>query len=105
MALVNMIVKSTKAINWGSFLKDYSSLNFSNIEIFPIPKELGFDCDCIGVNVHQGYANKKIVIAEIERFITFFINKPYAFKFIELYDGLEVIPENVIVLIDKLLPA
>lgn len=104
MGLVNMLVKSQKTINWGCFLKDYSNLHFFNIEVFPIPKELGFNCDCIGVNVSQGYTSKEIVITELERFVTFFRSEPYAFKFIELYEGLEVIPENVTLLFFKLLP-
>jgi len=105
MALVNILVKSTKDINWNNFIKDYSSLNISNIETFPIPKELGFDYDCIGVNIHKGYVDKEVVLNEIGRFIAFFRNEPYAFKFVELYNGLEIIPENLVTLMKKLLPA
>ena len=105
MALINILVKSTKTINWSGFIKDYSSLEISSIEAFPIPKELGFDCDCIGVNIHQGYVDKRLVIAEIDSFIAFFRKEPYAFKFVELYNGLEITSENLIMLMEKLLPA
>ena len=104
MALINILAKSEKVINWNVFLKDYSNLNILNIEVFPIPKELGFNCDCVGVNIHQGYTKREIVISEIERLIKFFRLKPYDFKFIELYNGVEVHDSNVIIIIDSLLP-
>lgn len=104
MALINILAKSGKTINWNVFLKDYSTLNIFDIEVFPIPKELGFDCDSVGFSIHKGYLEKEAVILEVKRLITFFQLSPYNFKFIELYDGVEVHLENVMVLISGLLP-
>ncbi|SDR89271.1 hypothetical protein SAMN05216490_0143 [Mucilaginibacter mallensis] len=104
MALINILAKTTKSINWDEFLKNYWSLNVSTVEVFPIPKELGFDYDSVGISVHAGYADRSVVISEIEHLVTFFRSEPYNLKFIELYDGVEVLPENVIILINKLLP-
>lgn len=104
MALINLIAKSNKEINWECFLEDYSNLQLFDIEIFPIPKNLGFDFDCVGINVHKGYSNRKAVISNLERAITFFYLEPYGLKFVELYEGVEVYPDNALVLFDKLLP-
>jgi hypothetical protein len=104
MALINILATSPKSINWSDFLKDYGGLNIFSLEVFPIPKELGFDEDNIGISVHRGYSDRNIVISEIAHLIAFFRSDPYNLKFIELYDGIEVGPKNVIMLIDKLLP-
>jgi hypothetical protein len=104
MALINILAKSTKNVDWNDFLKDYWSLNVFNVEVFPIPKELGFDCDSIGINVHKGYMDRNEVISEIERLVVFFSSAPHSLRFIELYDNVEVFPENAITLIDRLLP-
>jgi hypothetical protein len=34
MALINILAKGEKVINWNVFLKDYSNLNVGNIEVF-----------------------------------------------------------------------
>jgi hypothetical protein len=104
MALINLIAKSQKEINWKYFLDDYYNLEFSDIEVFPIPKDLGFAFDSIGVSVHSGYSNRKTVILELERMIVFYSSKAYNLKFIELYDGIEIHPDNASTLFDKLLP-
>ena len=104
MALINILAKSTKSVDWTDFLKDYWSLKILNVEVFPIPKELGFDYDSIGISAHKGYTDRSAVIFDIEHLVTFFSSEPYNLKFIELYDGVEVLPENAIMLIDKLLP-
>jgi hypothetical protein len=104
MALINLIAKSPKEINWDRFLNDYSNLALLLIEVFPIPKDLGFDVDSIGVNVHKGYKNRKAVISELEQIISLYTREPYSFKFIELYDGIEIYPDNAANLFDKLLP-
>jgi len=104
MALVNILAKSNRQLNWKKLLVDYSSLNLTEIEIFPIPKELGFDQDAIGICIHHGYSNKKTVILDMESLIAFFSSENYNLKFIELYEGIEVLPENVGELIYNLLP-
>ncbi|AYL97838.1 hypothetical protein [Mucilaginibacter celer] len=104
MALLNLIAKSEKGINWDHFFDRYSALNLDRIEVFPIPKELGFDVDCIGVNVHKGYTNRKTVIAQLEQIITFGSGDPYLLKFTELYDGIEIYPANASDVFGKLLP-
>lgn len=103
MAVLNILAKSSKSITWDKLLNQYSNLNSPHIEIFPIPKELGFDEDCIGINVQNGYLNKEIVISELKLVIEFFAS--YNLKFIELYDGLEVTQDNIVIMASKLLPA
>jgi hypothetical protein len=74
------------------------------LRFFSIPTELGFNYDSFGINVHSGYAEKQAVISEVERVIKFFGLAPYHFKFIELYDGVEVYPNNIRALLNNLLP-
>lgn len=101
MAILNVLAKSDSLINWED-LNRYTDLDLSYIEIFPIPKELGFDQDCIGINIHKGYSDKGIIMSELKRAIDFFA--PYNLKFIELYDGVEIHKDNIVAVVDKLLP-
>jgi len=101
MAILNVLAKSNGTINWDD-LSRYTDLDLSHIEIFPIPKELGFDQDCIGINIHKGYSDKKIVMSELKKAIDFLA--PYNLKFIELYDGVEINKDNIVAVADKLLP-
>ena len=102
MALINILAKGPRNINWDVFLNDYRGLNIHSLEVFPIPKELGFDGDSIGISVHRGYVDRNIVISELGQLIALFISNPYNLKFIELFDGIEVRPENVVMLINRL---
>lgn len=99
-----MLVKSTEDIDWDSFLEYYSGLDLLSIEVFPIPKELGFEYDGLGVSVHRGHADKKNVMDEIMRFVKVFESEPYSFKFTELYNGNSVSSQTVASTIDGLLP-
>jgi len=101
MAILNVLAKSNGSINWEDLIR-YANLNLSHIEIFPIPKELGFDQDCVGINIHKGYSDKEIVMSEFKRAIDFLA--PYNLKFIELYDGVEIHKDSIIAVVDKLLP-
>lgn len=100
MALINILAKSKASIKWVEFLDGFSVLNLSNIEVFPIPKELGFDYDCLGINVQSNYSDKQIVISELKTLVNFF----GSYKYIELYDGIEIDGNNLAAIIDKLLP-
>lgn len=102
MAFVNILAQSDSSINWDNLLNEYSYLDLSHVEIFPIPKELGFDQDCVGINVHDGYLSKEIVMSELTQATDFFIN--YKLKLFELYYGVEINQDNFTAVIDKLLP-
>ena len=101
MALINILAESTTEINWIKLLNYYSELNLTDIEIFPIPNELGFNKDAIGVSVHQGYTNKENVLSEIKKLMNLFIS--FQIRCIELYDCIEIGPNNFEGLLDKLL--
>lgn len=102
MAGFNVLARSDGSINWDNLLNDYSNLNLAEVEIFPIPKELGFDQDAVGINVHNGYPDKRNVIAELKLAIDLF--SLYNLKFTELYDGIEIDSNNVELIADQLLP-
>jgi len=101
MALVNILAQSSNAINWEYLLKKISALDLSYIEIFPIPRELGFEQDCVGINVHRGYSDKAIVILELKQAISSFT--PFGLRFIELYNGVEIVSGNIDTIFDGLL--
>jgi hypothetical protein len=101
MALVNILAQSSNSINWEYLLKKISVLDLSHIEIFPIPKELGFEMDCIGINVHRGYTDRRVVISELKQAINCLI--PFELTFIELYDGIEIVPGNIDTIFNGLL--
>ncbi|MEO6980813.1 MAG: hypothetical protein ABJA76_11295 [Mucilaginibacter sp.] len=93
MAVVNILAQSSNSINWEYLLKKFSVLNFLHIEIFPIPRELGFEQDCVGINVHNGYSDRQAVISELKQAISFFTS--FELTFIELYDGAEIVSGNI----------
>ena len=101
MAIFNVLAKSNGSINWDD-LSRYTDLDLSHIEIFPIPKELGFDQDCIGINIHKGYSDKVVVLEELELAIDFLMR--FKLEFIELYDGVEVSQDNIVAIAEKMLP-
>jgi len=102
MAVINIIAKSEKAIYWDDFLDKFSKLSLTDIEIFPIPKELGFEQDSIGVSVLSRYSNRENVISEMK--ILFKILNQTGLKCFELYDGIEINESIYITIIKKLLP-
>jgi len=102
MAAINILAKSTTPLSWGNLLQNYSRLNLTNIEIFPIPSELGFEGDSIGISVSQGYTKRETVLTELKILIDF-LNLTNL-TFIELYDGIEVLPDNIVGIIEKMLP-
>ena len=101
MAILNVLAKSNGSINWDD-LSRYADLGLSYVEIFPIPKELGFDKDCVGINIHKGYFDKVVVLEELELAIDFLTR--FNLKFIELYDGVEVLKHNIVAVAEKMLP-
>jgi hypothetical protein len=101
MAIVNIIAQSTYSINWENILHRYSALALNHVEIFPIPQELGFEQDSIGINVHRGYPNKEVVISELKKIIDFFIS--FDLKFVELYYGIEISSSNIETIAERLL--
>lgn len=104
MALINIIANNTKSINWQSFYHDYKLLELININLFPIPKELGFESDSVGISVHANYTDKAEVIQELKKLLVFFEREPYDFKFSELYHGVEISSSNVEKECNDLLP-
>jgi len=103
MAFVNILCKSESSINWGNLLGDYEKLSLTYVEIFPIPMDLGFDQDCVGMNVHKGYLSKQIVVSELKQAIDLF--RAYKLKFTELYSGVEINQNNLEAIINRLLPS
>ena len=105
MAIVNILGKSERSINWKAFLRDYNTLNIDtqHIEIFPIPKELGFDEDSVAINVHANYTDVKTILFQLKQIVFFFQIEPYSLKFIELYDGVEINPVNAHALLERLI--
>ena len=101
MAIVNILAQSSYSINWEEILDKYSILTLPHVEIFPIPKELGFEQDCIWINVHRGYSDRKVVISELKQAINCLI--PFELTFIELYDGIEIVSGNIDTIFNGLL--
>ena len=101
MALVNILAQSSSPINWEHILDRYSNLSLTHIENFPIPKELGFAQDAIGISVHQGYNNNDAVILDLKKAVDFFKSSNLAL--VELYDGVEIVPGNIDVVFGGLL--
>jgi hypothetical protein len=102
MALINVLANNQKDIDWRNISDHYSKLGLTLVEIFPIPKELGFENDHIGICVHRGYSNRKAIIKELESATKFFLSR--GFKMLELYNGSEIFLDNAISIFENLLP-
>lgn len=104
MALINIISNGTQAINWELLYADYKRLELLNVELFPIPKELGFDHDSVGICIHKNYSDKDKVIKELKELILLLEKESYKLKFYELYNSVEISSFNVENVLNPLLP-
>ncbi|QEC78476.1 hypothetical protein [Mucilaginibacter ginsenosidivorax] len=100
MAIINILAKSKKA-DWGKIASEVSDMALSIVQVFPIPKELGFDDDALAVNVHRGFSDKKTALAELDLLIQYLTR--HNFTIIELYDGIEITSNNISQIIEPLL--
>jgi hypothetical protein len=101
MALINILAQSNDAADWENILDKYSRLSLSYVEVFPIPKQLGFGQDAIGINVHHGYDSKHAVISDLKKVVDLLMS--LNFTLTELYDGVMIVPGNMDALFNGLL--
>jgi len=101
MAIINILAQSNGSVDWEDILDKYSRLSLSNVEVFPIPKQLGFEQDAIGINVHRGFDSKQAVISNLKKVVDLLMS--INFTLIELYDGVRIVPGNMDVLFNGLL--
>lgn len=100
MAVINILAKSKKA-DWVKIASDVSDMGLSIVQVFPVPRELGFDDDALAVNVHRGFSDKKTVLTELNLLIQYLTI--HNFIIIELYDGVEITSNNLLQIIEPLL--
>ena len=101
MAIVNILAKSNSLVEWVDLLNDFDGLDLSYVEIFPIPKELGFDSDALGINVQRRNLDREIALTELKKVFDYCESRNFALT--ELYDGMELKKENFEGIIRKFL--
>lgn len=93
MARVNIIAYAEKPLDWNSLYENIIGLSLTEIEIFPIPKDLGFDQDGLDVLIHKNFSDKQIVLHELQALLALF--KSYHISMTELYDGVILSEMNI----------
>jgi hypothetical protein len=102
MALISILAKSPTTLDWESLFLGIENLYLDEVEIFPIPADLGFDEDAFGISVSKKFKNKNNVITEIQNLAELFTLN--GFKMFELYTGTTITGENLPGILSRLLP-
>jgi hypothetical protein len=102
MALILVLAKSPQIIDWKSLLFKIESMNIKEVEVFPIPRELGFENDALGLAVTSNFESKENVLLEISKLITLLISM--SFELTELYNGELIDEQNLREILLPLLP-
>lgn len=85
MSLISILAKTPTVIDWKEIAKVFLAMNLKEVEVFPIPIELGFSENAIGITVHRNFSSLGNVNSEIEKILTFLSKR--RFVLFELYDG------------------
>lgn len=93
MSLITILAKSPHIIGWESISSEIASLGLSEIEVFPIPMELGFEQNALGVSVHRKFKNKEALLTEMYKLFKYLISMD--FELTELYSGKLVNEQNM----------
>lgn len=67
MSLITILAKSKRRLDWQKLFLQIRELQLNELEIFPIPVELGFEQDAIGIAVSQRYTNSGDVVVQLRR--------------------------------------
>ena len=102
MALILVLAQSPQIIDWKSLLFKIESMNIKEVEVFPIPRELGFENDALGLAVTSNFESKENVLLEISKLITLLISM--SFELTELYNGELIDEQNLREILLPLLP-
>ena len=99
MSLVTIISRSKNKVDWSELIQQLSGLPTSLVEYFPIPKELGFREDALGLSVAKNDFRLE-VFQEIKLIVTFLNSK--GFQSTELYTGILVTDDSLKNILTKL---
>jgi hypothetical protein len=93
MALLNIIAKASVDIDWGNLYFKIDGVDTQGIELFPIPKAIGFEHDAVGIAINSNYDNK---VDLFQRLIAVCrLLKMEKFELFELYNGEEITDNNL----------
>jgi hypothetical protein len=101
MALISILAKSPHILNWEYLFLKIEDLLLDEIEIFPIPAELGFDENAFGISVSANYKSKNSVETQVQNLVELFTLND--FKMIELYGGITITEVNLPEILSRLL--
>lgn len=93
MSLITIIAKSSVPVSWRQLFDEIGKMNLNTIELFPIPKELNFETDALGIAVQNNYVDKKDVAEQLNKLCEFLIGK--GFELNELYNGAQINKQNI----------
>jgi len=88
MAVINLLIVSNNKFNWGKIHNEMKSLNFNELEYFPVPEYLGFKSDAVGVYILYSESNFKSIYEELTICYEYF--KKMDCKVYELYNNDEI---------------
>jgi hypothetical protein len=101
MAALNILAVTDKEINWSKFDYEVQELNIEQFELFPIPKQTGFNLDAIGICLPSDFNDRECALTEFLKVSYFF--KERNFELTELYNGTNITNENARELFLKML--
>ena len=85
MSLITIIAKGPHDIDWEKVFPSIKELELNELEIFPIPSELGFEFDAIGIAAPSNYGNKEKLVMQLRHLVELLCSMQ--FKLTELYNG------------------
>lgn len=101
MSLITIIAKSPHIVSWESLHNDIKDANFEELELFPIPSELGFEEAAVGIVVSSNFKSKETVITELGEIVK--LLGSMGFTVTELYNGSILNTNNVHSVVSPLL--
>lgn len=92
MSLITIIARSPYILSWEVLFLDIQQLELTELEVFPIPLELGFEQNAVGIAVPSVYQSKENVVLQLRKVTE--LLRAMDFELSELYNGALIINEE-----------
>ncbi len=100
MALISILAKNSHILNWEDLYLKITNLELDDVEIFPIPSELGFKENAFGFSISKNYKSKTNAETQLRKL--FFLLTLHDFKMVDLYTGIDITEKNLSAMFSRL---
>lgn len=102
MSVVTILARTKQNIDWKNLNQKIKKFDFSNVEVFPIIKNLKFEENGFGIALPNNYTSKEVALSELQTLVEFF--NSLGFEVIELYNGEQITKNNIRKILSWMLP-